>query len=148
MHTHSNDGEAMSNGPFFTPIGGLYWGPLVPLEAKDAHHGLLAAIEGRSNVKFLTATVYEHDTSVPCGQFDIAVDADAGDGCGMYRLSVHQKGRDVQDITSPALWYQCNEPNDVVAKVHKYLVDVKYFENLYSYADEAVTSAKQSEPVH
>ncbi|MGO7347451.1 hypothetical protein ACCS92_08930 [Rhizobium ruizarguesonis] len=143
MHTHSNDGEAILNGVPVTALSGIYWGPLAPFEAKDAHDELLKTIEGRVGAELMTATVYDRKSGAKCGRYDVAVDASSGDGCGMYRsIMLEPSTGEIHDLATPPLWYQYKDPQDVVAKVHKFLVDMKFFENLDAFVYHVLTRAE------
>ncbi len=138
MQMHLDDGEA-SPEVTVTPFNGVYWGPLAPLTVNGAHEMLLLAIKGRKDVKLFTATAFNRASDTPCASFDVAIDARSGDGCGIFRTIIVEAGRhEPHDIATPAFWYQCEKPEEVVAKVHKHLADLKFFDNFYSYVAAAI----------
>ncbi|TAU15505.1 hypothetical protein ELI47_37915 [Rhizobium ruizarguesonis] len=140
MRTHSNDGEAVKIEARVTSLTGIHWGPLAPFEAKDAHDELLKTIEGRVGAELMTATVYDRESGAKCGRFDVAVDPRSGDGCGMYRsIMLEPSTGEIHDLATPPLWYQYKDPEDVVVKVHKFLVDMKFFENLDAFVYHVLT---------
>jgi hypothetical protein len=146
MHTHSNDGEAILNGVPVKALFGIYWGPLAPFEAKDAHDELLKTIEGRVGAALMTAAVYDRESGARCGRYDVAVDASSGDGCGMYRsIMLEPSTGEIHDLATPPLWYQYKDPEDVVVKVHKFLTDMKFFENLDAFTHHVIDRAEAEE---
>lgn len=140
MQKHSNVSEAVRNGVPVASISGIYWGPLTPFKAKDAHDEMVKAIKGRTNIKLLTANVHNKQTGALSGRFDIAIDAHSGDGCGMYRSLMFVKSTgEMHDLATPPLWFQFKDPHDVIAKVYKFLTDMKFFENLDAFAGHAIS---------
>ncbi|MGO8016194.1 hypothetical protein AB9E19_14685 [Rhizobium leguminosarum] len=146
MRTHSTDGKAVRIEARVTSLTGIYWGPLAPLEAKDAHDELLKSIEGRAGAELMTATVFDRESGAKCGRYDVAVDASSGDGCGMYRsIMLEPSTGEIHDLATPPLWYQYKYPEDVVVKVHKFLTDMKFFENLDAFTHHAIDCAEAEE---
>ncbi len=151
MQKHSNVSEAVRNGVPVAPIAEIYWGPLTSFKAEDAHDEMVKAINGRPEVKLLTANVHNKLTGALSGRFDIAIDSRSGDGCGMYRSLMFVKSTgEMHDIATPPLWFQFKEPQDVIAKVYKFLTDMKFFENLDAFTNHAVsrTEAETRGQVH
>ncbi|RDJ10129.1 hypothetical protein B5K05_13440 [Rhizobium phaseoli] len=141
MLKHSGEGEVLHerHAVTVTTFSGVYSGMLTPMRSENAHRNLLAAIEGRAGVEFFTATAYDKASGAPCACFDIAVDAASGDGCGIYRTVILEAGVNGPfDIATPAIWCQCEGPDEVVRKVYKHLVDMEFFQNLYWYIDNAI----------
>jgi hypothetical protein len=143
MQLQSNDDEVMLEVTI-KPVTGVYWGPLAPLTAKSAHEMLLTAIQGRPGVELFTATAFNRASDTPCACFDIAIDAKTGDGCGVFRtIIIEAGGLEPHDIATPALWYQYDKPEDIVAKVHKHLNDLKFFENFYAHVEAALDQVEE-----
>lgn len=139
MRTHSNDGEAVPDVKV-SPFAGVYWGPLVPLKREATHRNLRTAVEGRTGAELLTATAFNRASDTPCACFDIAIDASSGDGCGIFRMVVVEAGgNEPHDVATPAFWFQCEKPEDIVVKLHRHLDELKFFENLFDYVEAAVS---------
>ncbi|WP_446689019.1 hypothetical protein [Rhizobium laguerreae] len=45
---------------------------------------------------------------------------------------------EMHDLATPPLWYQFKDPQDVIAKVYKFLTGMQFFENLDAFADHAI----------
>ncbi|MBY3116672.1 MULTISPECIES: hypothetical protein [Rhizobium] len=141
MLKHSHAGEVMDEEPALTvsSFSGLYWGSAIPLKAGSAHRNLLTAIEGRVGTELFTATAYDRTSGAPCACFDIAVDAASGDACGIYRILIVEAGvEETFDIATPAIWCQCEKPEDMVGKVYKHLTDMGFFEDLYWHVENSI----------
>ncbi|MGR9400174.1 hypothetical protein ACU8M5_10555 [Rhizobium leguminosarum] len=151
MQKHSNCGGAVLIGVPVAPMTELYWGPLAPFEIVEAHDEMVKAIKGRPDIQLLTANVHNKHSGAPSGRFDIAVDVRSGDGCGMYRSLVMVKSTgEMHDLATPPLWYQFKDPQDVIAKVYKFLTGMQFFENLDAFADQAINlnEAEASGQIH
>lgn len=145
MQKHSDGGEAARNEVVVAPFSGIYYGPLLPLKPKEAHQTLLAAIEGRTGAELFTATAYDQASGAPCACFDIAIDPRSSDGCGIFRtIIVEAGGGEPHDIATPALWYQYEKPEDIVAKVYRHLDGMNFFANFYDYIEAAVRQSGEA----
>ncbi|MGR9408150.1 hypothetical protein ACU8MI_16620 [Rhizobium leguminosarum] len=40
--------------------------------------------------------------------------------------------------STPPLWYQFKDPQDVIAKIYRFLTGMQFFENLDAFADHAI----------
>ncbi|TBB21312.1 hypothetical protein ELH51_05725 [Rhizobium ruizarguesonis] len=151
MQKHSNGGGAVLIGVPVAPMTELYWGPLAPFKIVEAHDEMVKAIQGRPDIQLLTANVRNKHSGVPSGRFDIAIDVRSGDGCGMYRsLMMVKSTGEMHDLATPPLWYQFKDPQDVIAKVYKFLTGMQFFENLDAFADHAINlnEAEASGQIH
>ncbi|AUW46829.1 hypothetical protein [Rhizobium leguminosarum] len=141
MLKHSHAGEVMREKSKLrvSPFSGLYWSTAIPLKAESAHRNLLTAIEGRIGTELFTAIAYDRTSGAPCACFDIAVDAASGDACGIYRILIVEAGvEETFDIATPAIWCQCEKPEDMVGKVYKHLTDMGFFEDLYWHVENSI----------